>query len=143
MSNYYSEKKGLRKPKLKTDKITIDKYRLLLNCCEKYYNNLSWKYPLYCEDNQECIGVNIEDLKNDLVYEIPDLYKDDEDDISAPIEKYNVFNGTELVEYSQFALLDFIVFIANNIKDIEKKDYHDYWSHYHIKLLESEEIRKL
>ena len=38
MSNYYSEKKGLRKPKLKTDKITIDKYRLLLNCCEKYYN---------------------------------------------------------------------------------------------------------
>ena len=37
---YYTERNGMRKPIERTYDISTDKYALLLDCCEKYYNNL-------------------------------------------------------------------------------------------------------
>lgn len=51
---YYTERHGLRKPVVKTYDISIEKYALLLHCCEKYYDNLAWKYPAQCPDGQGC-----------------------------------------------------------------------------------------
>ena len=36
---YYTERHGMRKPVAKTYDISIEKYALLLHCCEKYYND--------------------------------------------------------------------------------------------------------
>ena len=38
---YYTERNGMRKPIERTYDISTDKYALLLDCCEKYYNNLA------------------------------------------------------------------------------------------------------
>ena len=42
---YYTERHGMRSPISKTYIINPTMYGLLLNCCEKYYDNIAWKYP--------------------------------------------------------------------------------------------------
>lgn len=42
---YYTERHGMRRPVAKTYDITVEKYALLFQCCEKYYDNIAWKYP--------------------------------------------------------------------------------------------------
>ena len=105
---YYTERHGMRTPIVKTYDISIEKYALLLHCCEKYYDNLAWKYPAQCPDGQGCCGIDQEQFRLDLRYEIPPLYRDDSDRIAVPAIHHNVFNGDTQPEYDQYALLDFI-----------------------------------
>ena len=67
---YYTERHGMRRPVAKTYNISTEKYALLLHCCEKYYNNLAWKYPAQCPDGQGCCGIDHEQFRLDLRYEI-------------------------------------------------------------------------
>ena len=55
---YYTERNGMRKPIERTYDISTDKYALLLDCCEKYYNNLAWKFPEQCPDGRGCCGLD-------------------------------------------------------------------------------------
>lgn len=55
---YYTERHGMRRPATKIYDISIEKYALLFHCCEKYYNNLAWKYPAQCPDGQGCCGLD-------------------------------------------------------------------------------------
>lgn len=98
---YYTERHGLRKPVVKTYDISIEKYALLLHCCEKYYDNLAWKYPAQCPDGQGCCGIDQEQFSLDLKYEIPTLYRDDSDRIAVPAIRHNVFNGDSQDKYDQ------------------------------------------
>ena len=131
---YYTERHGLRKPIEKTSIISIDRYALLLRCCEQYYIHIAWKYPEECPDGKGCCGLNQALLATDMRYEIPSLFLDDRGQIACPKEHRNVFEKDSVLDdYDQFALLDFIEFIGSNCKDILVKNWHSYYSHYDIR----------
>lgn len=129
---YYTERHGMRKAVTKTYAISIEKYALLFHCCEKYYNNLAWKYPAQCPDGQGCCGLNQEQFELDLRYEIPTLFRNSADHIAAPEFYHNVFVGDKQDEYDQYALIDFIELFAQNVRDITIGSFHSYWGHHHI-----------
>lgn len=130
---YYTERHGMRRPVAKTYDISIEKYALLLHCCEKYYNNLAWKYPEECPDGHGCCGIDHEQFRMDLRYEIPTLYRDNADCIAVPTVHYNIFSSNdEEDEYDQFALLDLIEFFAKNVRDVVVGGFHSYWGHHHL-----------
>ena len=129
---YYTERHGMRRPVAKTYDITVEKYALLFQCCEKYYNNIAWKYPAQCPDGQGCCGIDQEQFSLDLKYEIPTLYRDDSDRIAVPAIHHNVFNGDSQDKYDQYALLDLIEFFAENVHDVVVGSFHSYWDHHHL-----------
>lgn len=130
---YYTERHGMRRPVAKTYDISIEKYALLLHCCEKYYNNLAWKYPEECPDGHGCCGIDHEQFRMDLRYEIPTLYRDNADCIAVPTVHYNIFSSNdEKDEYDQFALLDLIEFFAENVRDVVVGGFHSYFGHHHL-----------
>lgn len=57
---YYTERHGLRKPVDLTEKINPDMYRLLIETCFKYNDNIAWKYPSECPDGYGCSGLDRE-----------------------------------------------------------------------------------
>ena len=129
---YYTERHGMRRPVAKTYDITVEKYALLFQCCEKYYDNIAWKYPAQCPDGQGCCGVDHEQFRLDLRYEIPTLYRDDAGCPAAPRVRHNVFDGDHQPEYDQYALLDLIEFFAENVHDVVVGGFHSYWGHHHL-----------
>lgn len=129
---YYTERHGMRRPIAKTYDISIEKYALLLHCCEKYYNNLAWKYPAQCPDGQGCCGIDHEQFRLDLRYEIPTLFRDNADCITVPSTHHNIFNGDSKDEYDQYALLDLIEFFVENVHDVVVGSFHSYWGHHHL-----------
>ncbi len=130
---YYTQRHGLRSEVRKTNIITMELYALLLDCCEKYYENLAWKYPEKCQDGDVCCGLDRVALERDVKYEIPALFRDYYGNITAPTQRYNIFNtGSDIDEYDQFALLDYIEFVGENICDILQKNWHGYFQHNHL-----------
>ena len=129
---YYTERHGMRKPVTKTYDISVEVYALLLHCCEKYYNNIAWKYPAQCPDGMGCCGIDHDQFRMDLRYEIPTLYRDYADCIAVPFTEYNIFSGESRDEYDQYALLDLIEFFAENIRDVVVGGFHSYFGHHHL-----------
>lgn len=138
---YYTERHGLRKAIAKTYDISVDKYALLLQCCEKYYNNIAWKYPEECPDGLGCCGINLLQFNLDLKYEIPSLYRDYTERIAPPPSRHNAFVWQEESDnYDQYALLDLIEFFAKNIRDVVIAEYHSYFSHNHLRFKTSRDV---
>ena len=136
--SYYTERHGMRKPIPKSYTITIEMYSLLFRCCKKYYNNIAWKYPEQCRDGYGCCGLDYQQFDENLRYEIPSLFRDEDNQVVVPRIHYNVFsNEREYDEYDQYSLLDFIEFFAINIRDVEQGSYHSYFGHYHLILKDS------
>lgn len=138
---YYTERHGMRRPIAKTYDISIEKYALLLNCCEKYYNNIAWKYPKQCPDGHGCCGIDEEAFLLDLQYEIPTLYRDRAGCIVAPSSHHNIFHGDSEDEYDQYALLDLIEFFAVNVRDVVIGDFHSFFGHHHLTYKSSRNVR--
>ncbi len=116
----YSQRNGMRKPKETTYDISCEAYRLLLNCCEKYYSNLAWKYPSICYSCHSIQSIDQELLDTALKYEIPDLFRKN-GCIVVPSSSFNVFERKTICdEYNQYALLDLIEYIANNCRSYKK-----------------------
>lgn len=131
--SYYTERHGMRKPVFKTYNITPEVYSLLLKCCERYYNNIAWKYPNQCPDGHGCCGLDQDQFDSDLKYEIPSLFRDSYGQITAPTIHHNVFREEDICdEYDQYALLDLIEFFAKNCRDVTVGNYHSYFGHYHL-----------
>lgn len=138
---YYTERHGMRRPVTKTYDISTEKYALLLHCCEKYYDNIAWKYPDQCPDGQGCCGINYEQFYMDLKYEIPTLFRDDADRVAVPTVHHNIFDNDEEKDvYDQFALLDFIEFCAVNVHDVVVGGFHSYFGHHHLTCKETRNI---
>ena len=129
---YFSERTGLRKSIQKTNQITVPMYALIFDCCQRYFDNLAWKYPIECSDGYWCCGLDMDKLTNDLQFEIPDLYKLPFGNIAVPDQWDESFN--------QYALLDFIEFIAQNIKDISKRDSHSFFMHDHLHFFDTHNV---
>ena len=141
--SYYTERHGLRNPISKTYTISILMYSLLLSCCEKYYNYLSWKYPENCPDGHGCCGLDRFKLESDLIFEIPTIFRDDRHWVSSTTTHHIVFHEeVKEDEYDQFALLDYIEFFAQNIRDYENGNYHGFFGHYHFILKTTDSIFK-
>lgn len=129
---YYTERHGMRKPKSTTYDISPKMYELLFKCCEKYYNNIAWKYPEQCADGLGVIALDFQAFNSDLQYEIPDLYRVD-GVVSIPTTWFNIFEQkSDCEEYDQFSLFDYIEFFAENCKDYENGSYHNFFGHYHL-----------
>lgn len=136
--SYYTERHGLRKPIERTYTITLEMYSLLFSCCQKYYDNIAWLLPEDCRDGYGCCGVDYKKLNTALKFEIPNLYRDSYENIAVP-EKSDYGYGKP-PKYDQYALLDFIEFIAQNVKDVREGDFHSYFGHHHLHLLETQNV---
>lgn len=130
MEELYTERHGMRKEIETTETITVDVYRMLIVCCEKYLDNLGNGFPEYCPDGNGICGTDKQQLYALLKYRIPDLFRND--------YSYNIsLVPTESDEYNQYALLDYIEYIAQNMKTIIRGSYHEFFKHYHLTFSES------
>jgi hypothetical protein len=111
-------------------------YSMLLTCCEKYYDNLSWKFPAECPDGQGCCGLDLQQFNTHMKFDIPSLYRNSAGRIDNPGSDY--YGNAN--EYDQYALLDLIEYVGQNCKDISIGLFHSYFGHNHIRLLDSTQI---
>lgn len=131
--SYYTERHGMRNPIERTYDIDPGKYGVLIHCCEEFYDNISWKYPEECEDGRGCCGLDKWQLAEEMRYEIPSLFISDSGEVGIPRTIRNVFEPESKVEkYDQYALLDFIEFMYTNVHDVQKREYHKFYNHYHL-----------
>ena len=124
--SYYTERHGLRKPVERTYVITYEMYAMLFDCCEKFFENLGCKYPEECPDGNGCCGLDYEKFNTALTFEIPTIFKDSRGCVGKP--KKAAYYGED-DKYDQYALLDLIELIANEIYDITDRRYHSYYRH--------------
>lgn len=136
--SYFTERHGLRKPIEHTYNISLEMYSLLFQCCQKHLNNIAWLLPEECPDGRGCCGVDYKQLNIRLKFEIPSLYRDSYENIAIP-EKSDYGYG-KVTKYDQYALLDYIEFMAQNMKDIKFGDFHSYFGHHHLSLFETQEV---
>lgn len=122
----YTERYGIRKPIEKTYEINLEQYYIILKCCEKYKENLIHIYSrknYYDFLGEEYIEFDNEYFLTKLKILIPELYRGENGEITTPKEDE---------KYNQYALLDYIEYIAKNIQDIEKKWNNEKYKNYKI-----------
>ena len=125
--SYYTERHGMRNSVEKTYAINTDMYAVLFDFCERYHDHIAWRYPAECPDGTGCCGLDLEKLNAALKFEIPTLYRS-----YGHIAKPNSYDAEQ---YDQYALLDYIEFIAANCRDFTRGNYHPFFSHYHLTFL--------
>lgn len=125
----YTERHNMRSPITKTYKISIKAYSLLYDCCSRYFEHLAWKYTDECPDGYGCCGFNFYQFSEDMEFEIPTLFRRD-GVIDKPRSTKNVFDDEpKCDEYDQYALIDLIEFVGQNIRDITRRNHHSYYRH--------------
>lgn len=132
MGMLYTERNNLRTIQDKTTIIDKDRYALLLSVCNKYIPHMAGAFPDYCRDNSTIVcGVNMQLFSNTLKFRIPDLEYDYAGCVVVPM----------FDEYNQYALLDYVEYIGNCIIDFEEYDFHSFYQHNHIKILETSKVK--
>ncbi|MDO4775177.1 MAG: hypothetical protein Q4A10_05115 [Aerococcaceae bacterium] len=128
----YSERHGLRAPREKTYTINREMYFLLLKCCEKYKENLTHIFSQKCYHSfteSNYIVFDETGFVTRMGIKIPSLLYSKHEGIRAPE------SGEE---YDQYALIDFIEFFAQNMRDINKRWNNDRYRNYQtIEFLDS------
>lgn len=122
----YTERYGIRKPTKKTYEINLEQYYIILKCCDNYKENLIHIYSkkAYCDFlGKEYIEFDNKHFLTSLKIFIPELYRGENGEITTPNEDE---------KYNQYALLDYIEYIAKNIQDIEKKWNNEIYKNYEI-----------
>ena len=112
----------MRTPVQKTYEISFKAYAVLFDCCIKYSDYLSWKFPEECPDGNLCCGLDKSSFNTAMEFEIPTLFR-----WYGEIDKPKADS-----KFDQYALIDFIEYIAQNIRDISRRNYHSYYRHYDI-----------
>ena len=139
--DYFTERNGMRKPIEKTNVIDVSRYGVLLKCCEAFYDNIVWRYHDDCEDGKGPCGIDRWALADEMKYEIPSLYLGEDGLIETPHIRRNIFDSNPHTDaYDQYALLDFIEFMASNVHDVVKGDYHSFFKHYHYRFKETRQV---
>ena len=111
MDDLFSSRYNIPNNRIKTYAIAKDMYIKLYGVCQKYRRNMAYSYPSkhYWNENL-IIGVSDWDLNTTIKYLIPDLYYD--------VYEFRPRRGLIRPKYNQYALLDYIEFVAKNIKTI-------------------------
>ena len=132
MVNLFTERNNMREPISKTSTMARAAYELLIHCCEKYFVNLAKMFPEFCPDDERNIcGADIQQIKSILKYRIPNLFKNEYSPHSMI--------PSEGDEFDQYAALDLIEFVAQNMVTVVNIDYHSFFRHHHIKFSNSDE----
>ncbi|MDI6619851.1 MAG: hypothetical protein QME45_14570 [Clostridiales bacterium] len=95
----------------------------IISVYNEFKTAMSASFPERCPDNGMIVGFDEKVFRDSILSLIPDFKLSDHGWITT-INEYT--------EFDQYALLDFIEFCMENIKDYEQKDYHGYFSHYHF-----------
>ena len=119
MKALYSECNGFPTNKVKTDTIQKDIYKFILDCCDKYHINLAASFPLRYGDHSRIWGVDDYRFHAEVKYRIPIFY---EDNYKFRSWGYRRFKP----KYNQYALLDYVEFIAHNIRTISSTKEYKY-----------------
>ena len=127
--SYYTERHGLRASVERTETITYEMYALIFDCCERYFENIAWKYPEECPDGNGCCGLDIGKLSIALKFEIPTLFQNENGIIDKPRKGY--YHGDDDV-FDQYGLLDFIEFMFATVRNISNRFWHSFYRHYDI-----------
>ena len=111
MDDLFSSRYNIPNNRIKTYAIAKDMYIKLYGVCQKYRRNMAYSYPSkhYWNENL-IIGVSDWDLNTTIKYLIPDLYYD--------VYEFRPRRGLIRPKYNQYALLDYIEFVAKNIRTI-------------------------
>jgi len=130
----FTERHGIRNAVERTFIITVEKYFLLLDCCTKYYKNLI--HMFYQEEHHDFTAKDYtvfsrKKFQYRIKSKIPSLYCDEYGQIATP---------EVCDEYDQYALLDLIEFVAQNIKDIYERWNSKYKDFIYTDELETSEV---
>lgn len=127
--SYYTERHGMRVPIERTEVITYEMYALIFDCCERYFDNIAWKYPEECPDGNGCCGLDRSKLSIALRFEIPALFQNESGVIDKP-QKEHYYRDAD--EYDQYGLLDFVEFMFATVRNISNRFWHGYYRHYDL-----------
>lgn len=120
----YTEGHGIRAPLEKTYSVNRDMYSLLYDCCMKYQKNLTHIFTQNCHHDftdSDYIAFDEKGFMTRIKIRIPSLFRNEYERICVP--------GYD-DEYDQYALLDFIEFFAQNIKDISERWNNERYRNY-------------
>ncbi len=120
----YTERHGIRAPLEKTYSVNRDMYSLLYDCCMKYQKNLTHIFTQNCHHDftdSDYIAFDEKGFMTRIKIRIPSLFRNEYERICVP--------GYD-DEYDQYALLDFIEFFAQNIKDISERWNNERYRNY-------------
>lgn len=130
--SYYTERHKMRTPMHRTYKIELMEYDVLLNVCEKYYENIAWRFPNNNGNLDSCLGIDSEKMVRYFWYEIPDLYGLDFHTIAYAMDNcFYIKDNPE--KFQAFAIFDLIEFIYDNCKDIYAKIWDEYSNNFEIR----------
>ena len=130
--SYYTERHKIRTTIQKNYDIDLMEYDVLLNVCEKYYENIAWRFPYNNGNLDLCLGLDLEKMVRYFWYEIPDLYGLDFHTIAYAMN--NCFHIKDHPEkFQAFAIFDLIEFIYDNCRDIYAKIWDDYSTNFEIR----------
>ena len=120
---YFSERNGIKKDKIFTNTISSRVYLALLDVCKKYFDNLTFEFPLVCHDNftdNDYQRFDFEAFCRRMRLKFPKLFN-----------SLGLFQKTiKTDEISQYTFLDFIEYVAQNIKDISQVWNHPVYKNY-------------
>lgn len=135
MKELYTERHHLRSNVTLTTVITRDKYQIIVDFCGRYYGNLACAFPEYCQDyNNVVCGVDLNKFFQYVHVRIPDLFY------------HEGYDGIQIVPFAdpsenqQYALLDFIEYIARYLKTNKPIQFHEYFQHYHLSFVDDNNV---
>ncbi len=122
---YFSERSGMKRDVEKTYGINNDVYLAIMDVCKKYFHNLTWKFSANCHDDFTNKDYQTFDNNSFLVrvkLKFPSLFSAVTGVFCEDVKPNEEF---------QYAFLDFIEYIAENIKDVKEgwnnPIYKNFW----------------
>ena len=100
--------------------------------------SLGYGFPLHCPDGNALQGTDQDALSSAILAEIGSLGADDTDD---GYRAYDWMPSQGCVPRTP-AILDLVEFVARNVAQPTQTDWHDFFSHYHLRLDREEGLRR-
>jgi hypothetical protein len=138
---YFSDKEICKKDRI-SENITIDVWNGIVSIFEEFKgkNYFSENFPEICQDDGRIYGFNEKLFESRVKSEIPNI------DIPIKIKQKNIswnFDNDKEANNNlvdKYIVLDFIEFCYKNISEVIQDDYHDFFKHYHLSFINSQDL---
>lgn len=122
VNKFFSEKENGTVPQNNED-ISCVVFNGIIGVFNEFKTSMSAAFSERCQDNGMTVAFNEDLFKDSMLSLIPNF----------KISDYGYITTiNEYTDFDKYSLLDFIEYCWENIKDYEQKDYHSYFSHYHL-----------
>lgn len=136
MANKYFSDEELGSKELSSEEISVTVWNSIVAIYQQFISNgaLAGNFAAECPDGRVVYGCSEYQLENALKGEIPDL--------PIPVVQARTSYDYSLQEDkadglpNKYAILDFLQFLYENIKDPIELGYHEYSRHYHYSFLD-------